>query len=123
GCSSTRERAARSLAVRPPAHCLANCARQRGLSRSIFDAKHMAMRALLGIAELHSVSASIMQAERRSAVASSWADATVGSAATSTPAAASKQLRIVAMTISLGGTRLRSDAHGRVCRPAVEKKL
>jgi hypothetical protein len=32
-------------------------------------------------------------------------------------------LRILAMTISLGGTRLRSDAHGRVCRPAAEKKL
>jgi hypothetical protein len=35
------------------------------------------MRPLLGIAELHSIMASAMQAARRSAVASSWADAAI----------------------------------------------
>jgi hypothetical protein len=38
-----------------------------------FDAKHEAMRDLLGIAELQSMIASTMQAVRRSAVSSSWA--------------------------------------------------
>src|SRR5262245_397336 len=58
------------------------------------------MRALLGIAELHSMMASTMQAARRSAVASSWADAAVGSKPTSSAAVASNPLRILAMTIS-----------------------
>ena len=52
-----------------------NCARQRGLSSDILDAKQDAMRSLLGIAELHSMRASPMQAARCSAVYRISADA------------------------------------------------
>jgi hypothetical protein len=60
------------------------------------------MRALFGIAELHSMTASAMQAARRAAVASSWANAAVGIAPMSKPAAASISMGILIMTISLG---------------------
>jgi len=51
------------------------------------------MRALLGIAELHSMMASSMQAARRSAVSSSWANAKVGRPK-SRPAIAHTLLRV-----------------------------
>ena len=88
---------------------LANCARQRGVSCSIFEAKQAAMRALFGIAELHSIIASPMQAARRAAVASSWASAAVGSTPMSKPTAASIPLQLLIMTISL-------RVHRRRCR-------
>ena len=57
------------------------------------------MSALFGIAELQSMMASTMQAARRSAVSSSWANATVGSVPTSKPAAVIILLRSLIMTV------------------------
>ena len=96
---------------------LANCARQRGVSCSIFEAKQAAMRALFGIAELHSIIASPMQAARRAAVASSWASAAVGSTPMSKPTAASIPLQLLIMTISLRDTAAGFDT-GPLCRSA-----
>src|SRR5207247_11241681 len=66
-----------------------NCARQRGLSSDILDTKQDAMRSLLGIAELHSMRASPMQAARCSGVYRISADAAVGSTARNSPTAPS----------------------------------
>ena len=60
------------------------------------------MRALFGIAELHNIRASPMQAARRAAVSSSCANAAVGSTPTSKPATATIPLRIPIITISQG---------------------
>lgn len=76
-----------------------------------FDARHEAMRDLLGIAELQSMIASTMQAVRRSAVSSSWANAKVGRPR-STPAAASTLLRVLIMKVFLiEYQNLHSSAH------------
>jgi hypothetical protein len=72
------------------------------------------MRALFGIAELQSMMASPMQAARRSAVSSSWANATVGSAPRSKPAAPSTLLRILIMTISHWRKRGATDCDRRL---------
>src|SRR6266851_6346643 len=74
------------------------------------------MRALFGITELQSMTASPMQAARRSAVASSWATATVGSAARSKPAVASNPLRILVMTVSLGRAPRGAGCDHPLCR-------
>jgi hypothetical protein len=79
------------------------------------------MRALFGIAERHSMTASAMQAARRAAVASSWANAAVGIPPMSKPAAASISMGILIMTISrpLGlGRRRRpcGQLNDSVCR-------
>jgi hypothetical protein len=60
------------------------------------------MRALFGIAELHNIRASPMQATRRAAVSSSCANAAVGSTPMSKPATATIPLRILIITISHG---------------------
>ena len=68
---------------------LVNWARQRGLSCDIFDARHDAIRCLLGITELHRLSASPMHAAFCSAVWRISAKAIVGVTITSKPIAAS----------------------------------
>jgi len=60
------------------------------------------MRALFGIAELHNIRASPMQAARRAAVSSSCANAEVGSTPTSKPATATIPLRVLIIAISQG---------------------
>jgi hypothetical protein len=60
------------------------------------------MRALFGIAEVHNIRASPMQAARRAAVSSSCANAAVGSTPTSKPATATIPLRILIIAISQG---------------------
>jgi len=71
-----------------PVAAFSNCARQRGLSWDIFDARHEAMRALFGIAAMHRVIASPMQAPRSSAVGLlTLASTAVGSTLSSKPAA------------------------------------
>jgi hypothetical protein len=57
------------------------------------------MRALFGIAEVHSKMASAMHAARLSAVSSSWANATVGRIAINKPTAGSIPQRNQLMTI------------------------
>ena len=78
----------------------ANCARHRGVRRDIFEARHAAMRSLSGIAELHSMIASPMQAARCSGVPWVSANAAVGSTLRSKPAAPSTPLRILIMAVS-----------------------
>jgi hypothetical protein len=60
------------------------------------------MRALFGIAELHNIRASAMQAARRAAVSSSCANDAVGSTPTNKPATATIPFRILIITTSHG---------------------
>src|SRR5258705_2185733 len=86
-----------------PAAALSNCARHRGLSWDIFDARHEAMRALFGIAVMQRVIASPMQAARSSAVGLlTLASAAVESTLASKPTTPNIVVRILIMTISLG---------------------